>query len=166
MARIKLFSFAWRRYRNVCRTPHLTDIIYDTSEKKEALFRGGSRIFFRRGCTRLLLYFNTNKTHSFFFCRIPVVLENRRSSQEEGGRGAHPLHPPPRSFPAFWLRDIKWSSCFGGIVVRGHVSEKSFSWAFYEHFSFFTETYSINCIKSTKRCLQFFESYVGLFYAN
>ena len=29
-----------------------------------------------------------------FFCRIPVVLENRRSSQ---GRGAHPLHPPPRS---------------------------------------------------------------------
>ena len=41
--------------------------------------RGGSRIFFRRGCTRLLLYFNTNKPHSFF-CRITVVLENRRSS--------------------------------------------------------------------------------------
>ena len=32
----------------------------------------------------------------FFFGRIPVVLENRRSSQ---GRGAHPLHPPPRSAP-------------------------------------------------------------------
>ena len=31
----------------------------------------------------------------FFFCRIPVVLENRRSSQG----GAHPLHPPPRSAP-------------------------------------------------------------------
>ena len=31
------------------------------------LVRGGSRIFFRRGCTRLLLYFNTNKPHSFFF---------------------------------------------------------------------------------------------------
>ena len=57
-------------------------------------FRGGSRIFFRRGCTRLLLYFNTNKPHSF--CRIPVVLENRRSSRGWGG-GAHPLHPPPRS---------------------------------------------------------------------
>ena len=41
---------------------------------------GGSRILFRRGCTRLLLYFNTNRPHSFFFCRIPVVLENRRSS--------------------------------------------------------------------------------------
>ena len=51
-------------------------------------------------------------------------------------------------------------------VVRGHVSEKSFSWACYEHFSFFTETYSVNGIESTKRCLQFFESYVGLFYAN
>ena len=59
--------------------------------------RGGSRIFFRRGCTRLLLYFNTNKPHSFFFRRIPVVLENCKSSQ--GGGGAHPLHPPPRSAP-------------------------------------------------------------------
>ena len=51
-----------------------------------------------RGCTRLLLYFNTNKPHSFFFCRIPVLLENRRSSQGRGG--AHPLHPPLRSAPA------------------------------------------------------------------
>ena len=29
--------------------------------------RGGSRILFRRGCTHLLLYVNTNKPHSFFF---------------------------------------------------------------------------------------------------
>ena len=58
--------------------------------------RGGSRIFFRRGCTRLLLYFITNKPHNFFFGRITVVLENRRSSQ---GEGAYPLHPPPRSAP-------------------------------------------------------------------
>ena len=61
-----------------------------------SLFRGGSRIFFRRGCTRLLLYFNTNKPHSsFFFCRIPVALENRRSSQ--GGVRTPctlPLDPP------------------------------------------------------------------------
>ena len=27
---------------------------------------GGSRILLRRGCTRLLLYFNTNKPHRFF----------------------------------------------------------------------------------------------------
>ena len=60
---------------------------------------GGSRIFFRRGCTCLLLYFNTNTPH-FFFCRIPVVLENRRSSQGRGGGwNAHPLQPPPRSAP-------------------------------------------------------------------
>ena len=32
-----------------------------------------------------------------FFCRIPVVLESRRSCQE-GGEG-HTLHPPPRSTP-------------------------------------------------------------------
>ena len=35
----------------------------------------------------------------FFFCRIPVALENRRSSRGGGGC-AHPLHPPPRSAPA------------------------------------------------------------------
>ena len=29
--------------------------------------QGGSRMFFRKGCTCLLLYFNTNKAHSFFF---------------------------------------------------------------------------------------------------
>ena len=34
---------------------------------KRITFRGGSRIFFRRGCTCLLLYFNTNKPHIFFW---------------------------------------------------------------------------------------------------
>ena len=63
--------------------------------------QGRIQDFFRRGCTRLLLYFNTNKPHSFFFFRrITVVLESRRSSQEGGGGGrAHPLHPPLRSAP-------------------------------------------------------------------
>ena len=60
-------------------------------------FRGGSRIFFKRGCTRLLLYFNTNKPHSF--CRIPVVLENRRSSRGGGGGGPPPPPPPPPHTP-------------------------------------------------------------------
>ena len=60
--------------------------------------RGGSRIFFRRGSTRLLLYFNTNKLHSFFFLqntsctRKPQVISG-------GGGGANPLHPPSRSAP-------------------------------------------------------------------
>ena len=66
--------------------------------KNYGILGGGSRIFFRRGCTRLSLYFNNIKPHSFFFRRIPVVLENRRSSR--GGGGAHSLHPPPRSAPA------------------------------------------------------------------
>ena len=35
-------------------------------------YRGGSRTFFRRGCTRLLLYFNTNKPHSFFFAEYQL----------------------------------------------------------------------------------------------
>ena len=38
-----------------------------------------------------------NGVTDFFFCRIPVVLKSRATSQGEGG--AHPLHPPPRSAP-------------------------------------------------------------------
>ena len=57
------------------------------------LLSGRSKIFFRRGCTCLLLYFNTNKPHSFF-CRIPVVLENRRSSQGGCTPCTLPLDPP------------------------------------------------------------------------
>ena len=65
--------------------------------KNVVLRRGGSKIFFRRGCTRLFLHFNTNKPHSFFFFRrIPVVLENRRSCRGGGGRTpcTLPLDPP------------------------------------------------------------------------
>ena len=58
-------------------------------------YQGRIQVFFRRGCTCLLLYFNTNKPQ-FFFRSKPVVLENRRSSQ-----GA--LHPPPRSAHAYVL---------------------------------------------------------------
>ena len=58
--------------------------------------RGGSRFFFRTGCNRLLLYFNTNKPQFFFFGRIPVVLENRRSpgGGGVGTPGTHPREPP------------------------------------------------------------------------
>ena len=69
--------------------------------------------FFRRGCTRP---FNTNNPHSFFFCRIPVVLENRRSSQGEGGYA--PLHSPPRSAPdGIWLLFTHKNADFGAISV-------------------------------------------------
>ena len=62
--------------------------------------RGQIQDFFEEGCTRLLLYFNTNKPHSFFFCRIPVVLENCRPSR--GGGGAH-LDPPLVGEVRGWL---------------------------------------------------------------
>ena len=63
--------------------------------------------FFTRGCTPLLLYFNTNKPHSFFFGRIPVVLENRASS----------LHPSPRSAPVWCiLTDTKVQKTFQGFL--------------------------------------------------
>ena len=52
-------------------------------------------MFFRRGCTRLLLYFNTNKPHSFLFLQNTSCI---RKPQVIWG-GAHPLHPPPRSAP-------------------------------------------------------------------
>ena len=54
-------------------------------------FLGGGALF---SCST-----STPINHIVFFCRIPVVSENRRSSQP-GGRAAHPLHPPPRSAPA------------------------------------------------------------------
>ena len=56
--------------------------------------RGGSRIFFRRGCTRLLLYFNTNKPHSFFLQNTSCI----KKPQVIWGGGSTPctlpLDPP------------------------------------------------------------------------
>ena len=70
-----------------------------SQETDYSVDRGGSRIFFRRGCTRLLLYFNSNKPHSFFF------------AEYQGGGGVHPLHPPPRSAPGKLLQDVIVVSC-------------------------------------------------------
>ena len=58
--------------------------------------RGGSRIFFRRGCTRLLLSFNTNKPHSFFFAEYQLY---QKTASHLGGGGVRtsctlPLDPP------------------------------------------------------------------------
>ena len=53
--------------------------------------------FFRRGCTCLLLYFNTNKPHSFFFLQNTSCI--RKPQVISGGRGVCtpctlPLDPP------------------------------------------------------------------------
>ena len=78
----------------------------------ETVGRGGSRIFFRRGCTRLLLYFNTNKPHSFFLQNTSCIREPRVISGGEGEGGAHLLHPPPRSAPGWWsCHNKSWIIC-------------------------------------------------------
>ena len=69
-------------YRCSSLAPHSLNPCSASSTTKR---RGGSRIFFRMGCTRLLLSSTPINYIVFFFCRIPVVLENRRSSQGEGG---------------------------------------------------------------------------------
>ena len=46
--------------------------------------RGGSGIFFRDGCTRLLLYFNTNKPHRFFWQNTSCI---RKPQVISGGGG-------------------------------------------------------------------------------
>ena len=64
--------------------------------KRLFLSRGGSRIFLGGGAL-VSCCSSTPINHIFFFCRIPVVLENRRSSQGGGGVRTPctlPLDPP------------------------------------------------------------------------
>ena len=81
--------FTWHRNneKNIC-----DDNLGDNSGADPGFFLGGGALI--SCCTSTLI----NHIVFFFFGRIPVVLENRRSSQGVGG--AHPLHPPPRSAPA------------------------------------------------------------------
>ena len=66
--------------------------------------------------------------HIVFFCRIPVVLENRRPSRGGGGGKAHPLHTPPRSAPVLDAPKLasvtfkRWVDCSKGQGVW-HLSE-------------------------------------------
>ena len=59
--------------------------------------RGGSLIFFRRGCSRLLLYFNTNKPHSFFFFFWQNTSSIRKPQVISGGRVRIPCTLPLNS---------------------------------------------------------------------
>ena len=62
--------------------------------------RCGSRILFRRGCTRLLLYFNTNRPHSFF--SFFFFLQNTscsRKPQVISGVGVHTPYTLPLDSP-------------------------------------------------------------------
>ena len=68
-------SFEWPQHRILSADSKVTftlqnSIKHSGSERvKSQIFfwvRGGSRILFRRGCTRLLLFFNSNKPRFFF----------------------------------------------------------------------------------------------------
>ena len=64
--------------------------------------RGGSRIFFRRGCTRLLFYLNTNKPHIFlsFFAEYQLY---QKTAGHLGG-GCAPPAPSPQIGP--WSQQV------------------------------------------------------------
>ena len=85
--------------------------------------RGGSRIFLRGGAL-VSCSASTPINHIFFFCRIPVVLENRRSSQGGGMRTpcTLPLDPPLFCL----LTEVKSlvtlaSTCCDFISIRGRI---------------------------------------------
>ena len=50
--------------------------------------------FFRRGCTRLLVYFNTNKPHSFVFLQNTSCIRKPQVISGAGG-GCAPPAPSP-----------------------------------------------------------------------
>ena len=79
--------------------------------------RGGSRIFLGGGAL-VSCSTSTPINHIVFFCRIPVVLENRRSSRVGGGVCSPctlPLDPP-----------LSWVRFYGLIFKQSY--EKSFNW--------------------------------------
>ena len=67
-------------------------------EGHTCLSKGGSRILFRRGSTRLLLYFNTNRPHSFFLQNTSCIRKPQVISGWGGGGMRTPctlpLDPP------------------------------------------------------------------------
>ena len=78
---------------------------------------GGSRILFRRGCTRLLLYFNTNRPHSFFFLQNTSCI--RKPQVISGGRGVRTLCTLPLDPP---LLRLKIFLNYSRTSTNGHLS--------------------------------------------
>ena len=85
------------------RTPLLIAVSYCS--------RGGSRIFFRRVCTRLLLYFNTNKPHSFLGGQNSSCIRKPPAISGRGGGVVRtpctlPLDPPLCSLNILDIEDF------------------------------------------------------------
>ena len=85
--------------------------------------RGRSRIFFRRGFTRLLLYLDTNKPHSFFWQNTSCF---RKPQVISGGWGVRtpctlPLDPP------LWMSGETLNGVFdiaSQIITNSHRNSK------------------------------------------
>ena len=65
---------------------------YASKPRDLVSFQGQIQEFFRRGCTRLLLYFNTNKPDSFFLQNTSCI---RKPQAILGGGGCTPPAPSP-----------------------------------------------------------------------
>ena len=75
--------------------------------------QGRIQDFFRRGCTRLLLFFNTNKPHFFFFLQNTSRI--RKPQVISGGRGVRtpcslPLDPP-LNYPLILVLSYRDGTC-------------------------------------------------------
>ena len=101
--------FEWPQHRILSADSKVTftlqnSIKHSGSERvKSQIFfwvRGGSRILFRRGCTRLLLFFNSNKPRFFFLQNTSCI----RKPQVISGGGRTPCTLPLD--PPLWVRDI------------------------------------------------------------
>ena len=84
--------------------------------------------FFRRGCTRLLLYFNTNKPLLFFLGRIPVVLENRKSSRGAGGVRTPCTLPQDQPLVRIIYEKTKGQVPLGTLLGNQNIQAKEVYW--------------------------------------
>ena len=79
---------------------------------------------FRRGCTRLLLYFNTNKPRSFFFFAEYQLYQ--KTAGHLRGKGCAPPSPSPQIRPCCVLNE----NLYGQTIKT---SSHTFSWLFHFH---------------------------------
>ena len=71
---------------------------------------GGSRILFRTGCTRLLLYFNTNRPHSFFFLQNTSCIRKPQVISENILEVQSNLHQRPPLHYGYFSADSPYNS--------------------------------------------------------
>ena len=69
--------------------------------------------FLGGGCTRLLLYFNTNKPHIFFFLQNTSCIRKPHVISGWGGGNAHPLPPAPSLDPPLYYHYLFYLQSLG-----------------------------------------------------